>query len=96
MWRSTGCGGPSGRVLLLCVWAGLDYAEAAEALGVPVGTVRSRLSRARAAPRAAQRAGRRCGAAHRHRKATGTAPRVAGEGEGGAAFASLPLREDTL
>ncbi|MFE5588048.1 RNA polymerase sigma factor [Kitasatospora sp. NPDC056531] len=32
----------------LCVWAGLDYAAAAEALGVPVGTVRSRLSRARA------------------------------------------------
>ncbi|MBB5867154.1 RNA polymerase sigma-70 factor (ECF subfamily) [Allocatelliglobosispora scoriae] len=34
-------------VLALCVWAGLDYAAAAEALGVPVGTVRSRLSRAR-------------------------------------------------
>ncbi|WP_035800329.1 RNA polymerase sigma factor [Kitasatospora mediocidica] len=32
----------------LCVWGGLDYASAAEALGVPVGTVRSRLSRARA------------------------------------------------
>jgi RNA polymerase sigma factor (sigma-70 family) len=34
-------------VLALCVWSGLGYAEAAEALGVPVGTVRSRLSRAR-------------------------------------------------
>jgi RNA polymerase sigma factor (sigma-70 family) len=34
-------------VLLLCAGAGLDYAEAAEALGVPIGTVRSRLSRAR-------------------------------------------------
>jgi RNA polymerase sigma factor (sigma-70 family) len=34
-------------VLALCVWSGLNYAEAAEALGVPVGTVRSRLSRAR-------------------------------------------------
>ncbi|WP_245603519.1 RNA polymerase sigma factor [Salinispora cortesiana] len=34
-------------VLALCAWAGLDYAAAAEALGVPVGTVRSRLSRAR-------------------------------------------------
>jgi RNA polymerase sigma factor (sigma-70 family) len=34
-------------VFTLCVWSGLDYAQAAEALGVPVGTVRSRLSRAR-------------------------------------------------
>ena len=34
-------------VLLLCAGAGLDYAEAAEALGIPIGTVRSRLSRAR-------------------------------------------------
>jgi RNA polymerase sigma-70 factor (ECF subfamily) len=34
-------------VLALCVWSGLDYADAAAALGVPVGTVRSRLSRAR-------------------------------------------------
>jgi RNA polymerase sigma factor (sigma-70 family) len=34
-------------VLALCVGAGLDYAEAAESLGIPVGTVRSRLSRAR-------------------------------------------------
>lgn len=35
-------------VFTLCVWSGLDYADAAQALGVPVGTVRSRLSRARA------------------------------------------------
>ncbi|GGR08702.1 hypothetical protein GCM10010219_11390 [Streptomyces netropsis] len=34
-------------VFTLVVWEGLDYAAAAEALGVPVGTVRSRLSRAR-------------------------------------------------
>jgi RNA polymerase sigma factor (sigma-70 family) len=34
-------------VIALCVWSGLDYTAAAEALGVPVGTVRSRLSRAR-------------------------------------------------
>ena len=34
-------------VIALCVWSGLDYAAAAAALGVPVGTVRSRLSRAR-------------------------------------------------
>jgi RNA polymerase sigma factor (sigma-70 family) len=44
-------------VLALCVWSGLDYAQAAEAMGIPVGTVRSRLSRARARLRklAAQR-----------------------------------------
>jgi RNA polymerase sigma factor (sigma-70 family) len=34
-------------VIALCVWSELDYATAAGALGVPVGTVRSRLSRAR-------------------------------------------------
>ena len=34
-------------VLSLCVWSGLAYEEAAVALGIPVGTVRSRLSRAR-------------------------------------------------
>lgn len=34
--------------LLLYAWAELGYDEIAEALGIPVGTVRSRLSRARA------------------------------------------------
>jgi RNA polymerase sigma factor (sigma-70 family) len=33
--------------LLLVVWGDLSYAEAAAALGVPVGTVRSRMNRAR-------------------------------------------------
>ena len=34
-------------VLLLFAWADLDYEQIAEALSIPVGTVRSRLSRAR-------------------------------------------------
>lgn len=34
-------------VLLLIAWADLSYAEVAVALGIPVGTVRSRLNRAR-------------------------------------------------
>ncbi|MEV8227369.1 RNA polymerase sigma factor [Streptomyces sp. NPDC079167] len=34
-------------VLLVVAWGDLDYAEAAQALGIPVGTVRSRLHRAR-------------------------------------------------
>jgi RNA polymerase sigma factor (sigma-70 family) len=39
---------PELEVLALCVWSGLGYAEAAQALGIPIGTVRSRLSRGRA------------------------------------------------
>jgi RNA polymerase sigma-70 factor (ECF subfamily) len=35
------------RDVLLCVWSGLSSAEAAQALGVPDGTVRTRLARAR-------------------------------------------------
>jgi RNA polymerase sigma factor (sigma-70 family) len=34
-------------VLLLVAWADLDYAHIAEALEIPIGTVRSRLNRAR-------------------------------------------------
>jgi len=39
-------------VVLLIAWAQLTYDQAAEALGVPEGTVRSRMSRARARLRA--------------------------------------------
>jgi RNA polymerase sigma-70 factor (ECF subfamily) len=34
-------------VVMLVLWSELPYEEAATALGIPVGTVRSRLSRAR-------------------------------------------------
>lgn len=40
-------------VLRLLVWAELDQPEIAEALGIPVGTVKSRLSRARGRMRSA-------------------------------------------
>ncbi|WP_323792743.1 RNA polymerase sigma factor, partial [Nocardioides sp.] len=39
--------------LLLYAWEGLSYAEVADAVGVPVGTVRSRIHRARRALRGA-------------------------------------------
>ncbi len=34
-------------IILLAAWEGLSYAEIAESLGIPVGTVRSRLARSR-------------------------------------------------
>ncbi len=34
-------------IILLAVWEGLSYAEIAESLGVPIGTVRSRRARSR-------------------------------------------------
>ncbi|MGA6155019.1 RNA polymerase sigma factor [Stenotrophomonas sp. NPDC087984] len=34
-------------VLVLCLWEGMEYADVARTLHVPIGTVRSRLSRAR-------------------------------------------------
>ncbi|MFI8356906.1 RNA polymerase sigma factor [Streptomyces cyaneofuscatus] len=83
---------PEREVLALCVWAGLDYAQAAAALGVPVGTVRSRLSRARTRlrglagehlEREAKESGRSGGSGWEPR-------RVRGEVGGRAAFVALP------
>ncbi|SHI21640.1 RNA polymerase sigma-70 factor, ECF subfamily [Streptomyces sp. 3214.6] len=74
-------------VIALCVWGGLDYAQAAEALGVPVGTVRSRLSRARARLREIVEREARSG--------RGTEPRTRrGEVGSETAFAVLPIQEE--
>ncbi|MGW3954965.1 RNA polymerase sigma factor [Streptomyces sp. NPDC004752] len=78
---------PDREVIALCVGAGLDYQQAAEALGIPVGTVRSRLSRART---------------RLARYSSDPAPRknaeprgCRGEEESEAAIAALFLREET-
>ncbi|WP_329040529.1 RNA polymerase sigma factor [Streptomyces sp. NBC_00178] len=73
-------------VLTLCVWSGLDYQQTADALGIPVGTVRSRLSRARArlARLADEKTPSRTEPGTRH-----------GEMTGEAALAALPMREET-
>ncbi|MER7199953.1 RNA polymerase [Streptomyces sp. CB01635] len=73
---------PERDVIALCVWAGLDYAQAADALGVPVGTVRSRLSRARA----------KLQQLSQHETPEPRPGR--GEVSSEAAFAALPLREE--
>jgi RNA polymerase sigma-70 factor (ECF subfamily) len=52
------------QTVLLIGLEGLSYKAAAEVLGIPVGTVRSRLSRARAAMRRAMRTGRRAMTPH--------------------------------
>lgn len=79
-------------VLALCVWADLDYGQAAEALGVPVGTVRSRLSRARA--RLSRLTDERLSEQRAETSTKRREPvRRRGEVEGEAAFAALPLKE---
>jgi len=72
-------------VLALCVWSGLDYAQAAEAMGIPVGTVRSRLSRARTRLRKL--------AEQRLAEDEKEPPRRRGEVQREAAFAALPFQE---
>ncbi|GGQ73256.1 hypothetical protein Saso_39330 [Streptomyces asoensis] len=77
---------PEREVVALCLGEGLDYESAAEALGVPVGTVASRLSRARRKLRTL------AGAEEARRPASGPAPdpaagpvsgKVRGNREGG-------------
>lgn len=87
-------------VLALCVWSGLDYAQAAEAMGIPVGTVRSRLSRART--RLRKLAEQRLAEAKKDtsqkqekqkKKEKTEPPRRRGEVQHEAAFAALPFQE---
>lgn len=65
-------------VFTLVVWGGLDYAAAGEVLGIPVGTVRSRLSRARERLRALAEAELRAGRRGRGRRGTGADARAGG------------------
>ncbi|MGW1610733.1 RNA polymerase sigma factor [Streptomyces sp. NPDC002285] len=79
---------PEREVITLCLGEGLDYEAAAEALGIPVGTVASRLSRARKKLRALAEAGSKAEsarpAAAAVRPATGSQDRkVRGKREGG-------------
>lgn len=78
-------------VLSLCVWSGLDYEQTADALGIPVGTVRSRLSRAR---KRLARIAEQTERAERPRRNLEPA-RVRGEVRNTAAIAAQPVREET-
>lgn len=82
-------------VLALCVWSGLDYAQAAEAMGIPVGTVRSRLSRARARLRklAEQRLTEEKKEKAEEKRKKEEPPRRRGEVQHEAAFAAVPFQE---
>ncbi|MFE0776407.1 RNA polymerase sigma factor [Streptomyces sp. NPDC058861] len=79
-------------VFTLVVWAGLDYAAAGEALGVPVGTVRSRLSRAR--ERLRKLADAELRSARRRERSAAAAVRSGGRGDaaGGHGSAAPPTR----
>jgi RNA polymerase sigma-70 factor (ECF subfamily) len=82
-------------VIALCVWGGLDYVQAAEALGVPVGTVRSRLSRARARLRGLVEGEERQRRTSHNSRTGFMEPRARrGEVESETAFAVLPLQEE--
>ncbi|TXS43671.1 RNA polymerase sigma factor [Streptomyces sp. OR43] len=78
-------------VLSLRVWSGLDYEQTADALGVPVSTVRSRLSRAR---RRLARIADQAERTERPRRNPEPA-RARGEVCNTAAIATVPLREET-
>ena len=52
-WNPPVLGSEQREALLLVVLEGLSYAEAAQVLGIPMGTLMSRLGRARAALRIA-------------------------------------------
>jgi RNA polymerase sigma factor (sigma-70 family) len=81
---------PRERDVLICVWSGLDSAEAAQALGVPEGTVRTRLARARRRLRELlDDAGRQTSAS------TGQSDRRSGQGEPERLRAANPTQRRT-
>src|SRR5262249_15478398 len=76
-------------VIALCGWSELDYAAAAQALGVPAGTVRSRLSRARRKLRKLAADGAATGGADREPRA------MCEQVEGDRELAARPMQEGT-
>ncbi|MFF3752435.1 RNA polymerase sigma factor [Streptomyces sp. NPDC002018] len=83
---------PEREVVALCVWSGLDYATAARTLGIPVGTVRSRLSRARKKLHKFAGTDAELGAAA---SSTGNSRRSRGQTEGDRSPAVRPPQEET-
>ncbi len=84
---------PEREVIALCLGEGLDYEAAAQALGIPVGTVASRLSRARKKLRALAEAEFTCPGAEAARPATdGPGEKARGNREAGRP--SRQIRDD--
>lgn len=85
---------PEREVLALCAWGGLDYAAAAEALGIPVGTVRSGSpGPARSSPRSSATGNPTAGA---DRQEAATAPWPGPSRRGTSERQAVPRRRSVL
>jgi RNA polymerase sigma factor (sigma-70 family) len=78
-------------VIAMCVWSEVDYATAAGVLGIPVGTVRSRLSRAKAKLR--RLVGRPASESDPHHRSFREPALTRGQGSGGSTIAARSGQE---